>query len=204
MVENEAKIQEMKVPRITLKETILGVLSLAGHHTWKERWTKWKESWKTWRILWGEQIMWIILSTGLIPPLSHPSQIIPTLPSLKCLPWIHMMGRWPLRSHCHFQNNYASSRCSKRNYCKAFPTTLKGPAKVCFSKLPPNIISLSYLWLQDYPWRFRSSAPLMTRECNNFYNTGSWDSSRNNTNRKYERVFWVQNPRNKRGTLFSL
>ena len=63
---------------------------------------------------------------------------------------------------------------------------------------------LSYLWLQDHPWRFRSSAPLMTREGNNFYSTRSWDSSRNNTGRGYERAFWVQNPRYKEGTLFSL
>jgi len=37
MVENEAKIQEMKVLRITLKETNLGVLSLTGYHFWRER-----------------------------------------------------------------------------------------------------------------------------------------------------------------------
>ena len=60
------------------------------------------------------------------------------------------------------------------------------------------------LWLQDHRWKFRSSAPLMIREGSNFYNTGSWDSSRNNTDRRYERSFLVQNPRYKEGTLFSL
>ena len=65
-------------------------------------------------------------------------------------------------------------------------------------------LKLSCLWLQDHPWKLRSSAPLMTREGSNFYNTGSWDISRNNTGRKYERTFWVQNPRYKEGTLFSL
>ena len=63
---------------------------------------------------------------------------------------------------------------------------------------------LSYLWLQDYSWRFRSSAPLMTREGSNFYNIRSWDFSRKNIGRRYERAFWVQNPKHKRGTLFSL
>ena len=63
---------------------------------------------------------------------------------------------------------------------------------------------LSYLWVQDHFWKFRSSAPLMTREDSNFYNTGSWDFSRNNTSRRYERDFWIQNPRYKKGTLFSL
>ena len=63
---------------------------------------------------------------------------------------------------------------------------------------------LSCLWLQDHLWRFRSSTPLMTREGSNFYNIGSWDFSRNNTDRRYERRFWVQNPRYKEGTLFSL
>ena len=63
---------------------------------------------------------------------------------------------------------------------------------------------LSCLWLQDHPSRFRSLAPLMTREGSNFYNIGSWDSSRNNTGRRYERAFWVQNPKYKEGTLFSL
>ena len=63
---------------------------------------------------------------------------------------------------------------------------------------------LSCLWLQDHLWRFRLSVALMTREGSNFYNTGSWDSSRNNTDRRYERSFWVQNPRYKEGTLFSL
>ena len=63
---------------------------------------------------------------------------------------------------------------------------------------------LSCLWLQDYPWKFRLSAPLMTIEGSNFYNTRSWDFSRNNTGRKHERAFWVQNPRYKRGTLLSL
>ena len=58
--------------------------------------------------------------------------------------------------------------------------------------------------LQDHPWRFRSSAPLMTREGNNFYNTGSWNSSRNNIGRRHKRAFWVQNPRYKGDTLFSL
>ena len=101
------------------KRDSLGVPLLVGYHIWRERWTKWKESWKTWRILWGEQIMWITSSTGLIFPLLRPSQIIPSLPSLKCLPWIHMMGRWPLRSYCHFQNNHASSRCSIRNYVQS-------------------------------------------------------------------------------------
>ena len=37
--------------------------------------------------------MWITSSTELIFPLLRPSQIIPSLLSLKCLPWIHMMGR---------------------------------------------------------------------------------------------------------------
>ena len=63
---------------------------------------------------------------------------------------------------------------------------------------------LSYLWLQDHPWRFRSSTPLMTREGSNFYNTGSWDSSKNNAGSRHQRAFWVQNPRYKRGTLISL
>ena len=63
---------------------------------------------------------------------------------------------------------------------------------------------LSCLWLQEGLWRFRLSVALMTREGSNFYNTGSWDSSRNNTDRRYERSFWVQNPRYKEGTLFSL
>ena len=63
---------------------------------------------------------------------------------------------------------------------------------------------LSYLWLQDHPWRFRSSAPLMAREGSNFYNTRSWDSSRNNTGRRHKRAFWIQNPKYKRDTLFSL
>ena len=63
---------------------------------------------------------------------------------------------------------------------------------------------LSYFWLQDHPWRFRLLAPLMTREGNNFYKTESWDSSRNNTGRRHKRAFWVQNPRCKRGPLFSL
>ena len=63
---------------------------------------------------------------------------------------------------------------------------------------------LSYLWLQDHPWRFRSSTPLMTREGSNFYNTGSWDSSKNNIGSRHQRAFWVQNPRYKRGTLISL
>ena len=48
---------------------------------------------------------------------------------------------------------------------------------------------VSCLWLQDHPWRFRSSAPLMTREGSNFYNIGSWDSSRNNTGRRHKRAF---------------
>ena len=43
-----------------------------------------------------------------------------------------------------------------------------------------------------------------SKEGNNFYNTRSRDSSRNNTGRRYERVFWVQNPRYKGGTLLSL
>ena len=43
------------------------------------------------------------------------------------------------------------------------------------------------LRLQDHPWRFRLSVPLMTREGSNFYNTESWDSSRNNTGRRHER-----------------
>ena len=34
------------------------------------------------------------------------------------------------------------------------------------------------MWLQDHPWRFRSSASLITREGSNFYNTGSRDFSR--------------------------
>ena len=63
---------------------------------------------------------------------------------------------------------------------------------------------LSCLWLQDHPWRFRSSAPLMTREGSNFFNTRSWDCSGNNISRRYERAFWVQNSWYKRGTLFSL
>ena len=63
---------------------------------------------------------------------------------------------------------------------------------------------LSCLWLQDHSWRFRSSTPLMAREDSNFYNTGSWDSLRNNTGRIYKRAFLVQNPRYKRGTLFPL
>ena len=61
---------------------------------------------------------------------------------------------------------------------------------------------LSYLWLQDHPWRFRSSTPLMTSDGSNFYNTGSWVSSRNNTSRRYERVFWIQNPRYKKRHTF--
>ena len=75
--------------------------------------------------------------------------------------------------------------------------TLKLHSKVYQQKL-------SCLWLQEGLWRFRLSVALMTREGSNFYNTGSWDSSRNNTDRRYERSFWVQNPRYKEGTLFSL
>ena len=64
---------------------------------------------------------------------------------------------------------------------------------------------LSCLWLQDHPWKFRSSAPLMTREGSNFYNTGFWDSSRNNTDRRHERAFWVETlDLQKRHTLLSL
>ena len=48
---------------------------------------------------------------------------------------------------------------------------------------------LSCLWLQDHSWRFRSTAPLMTREGNNFCKTGSWDSLRNNIGRRPERAF---------------
>ena len=63
---------------------------------------------------------------------------------------------------------------------------------------------LSYLWLQDHPWRFRSSAHLMIREGSNFYNTRSWDFSGNNTSRRHEKAFWVQNARYKGGILYSL
>ena len=44
----------------------------------------------------------------------------------------------------------------------------------------------------------------MSREGSNFYNIGFWDSLRNNTGRRHEKTFWVQNPRYKRDTLFSL
>jgi len=49
-----------------------------------------------------------------------------------------------------------------------------------------------------------SSTPLMTRKGSNFYNTESGDVSKNNTGRRHERDFWVQNPGYKRGSLFSL
>ena len=60
--------------------------------------------------------------------------------------------------------------------------TLRSHSKVLQHKF-------SCLWLQDHPWRFRLSAPLMTGEGSNFYNTGSWDSSRNNTDRRHKRAF---------------
>ena len=82
--------------RIMLKETSLEVPLLVGYHIWKGRWTKWIEPWSRWRIPWGEQIMWMTSSIGLIPPSLRPSRVIPYLPSSKCLPRIHMMGRMAL------------------------------------------------------------------------------------------------------------
>ena len=55
--------------------------------------------------------------------------------------------------------------------CKAFPTTLKGPARVWFSKMPPNTVSsfeeLSMLFVNNFiggQRNKRSSSSLLTIE----------------------------------------
>lgn len=55
--------------------------------------------------------------------------------------------------------------------CRAFPTTLKGPAQVCFSKIPPNTVSsfeeLSKMFVNNFIRRQRhkrSSSILLTIE----------------------------------------
>ena len=55
--------------------------------------------------------------------------------------------------------------------CKAFPTTLEGPARVWFSKIPPNIVSsfeeLSKLFVNNFiegQRHKRSSSSLLTIE----------------------------------------
>ena len=43
--------------------------------------------------------------------------------------------------------------------------------------------------LKNHPWKFRSLAPLMTSDGNNFYSTGSWVSSKLIAGKRFKRVF---------------
>ena len=46
--------------------------------------------------------------------------------------------------------------------------------------------------LKDHPWKFRSLAPLMTSDGNNFYSTGSWVSSKLIAGKRFKRVFGIE------------
>ena len=137
------------------KEISPKVPSLIGYHTWRERWIKWKEPWRRWRTPWGGQITWKTLSIRLILPSSCLSQVTPYPPNSRCLPWTHIMECKIFCDHIAiFKTTMHLQGVPDEIMCKVFPTTLKGPARVWFGKLPPNTITsfqeISNLFINNF------------------------------------------------------
>ena len=70
-----------------------------------------------------------------------------------------------------FKTTMHLQRVPNKIMCKAFPTTLKGPTRVCFNKIPPNTVSsfeeLSKLFVNNFiggQRHKRSSSSLLTIE----------------------------------------
>ena len=86
--------------------------------------------------------MWMTSSTGQIPPFiasitGHPLPSKFKMPTLDSYDGTHD----PYDHIATFKTTMHLQGVLDEIMCKAFPMTLKGPARVWFEKLPPNIIT---------------------------------------------------------------
>ena len=161
------------IPKVKKKPETLnlrvsqGVPLRVGYCIWKRRWTRWEGLWMRWERIWEEQIQWRTDSpfTALIN--GHPLPPKFKTPSLDSYDGTHD----PFDHIATFKTTMHLQGVLDEIMCRAFPTTLKGPARVWFSKIPSNSVSsfeeLSKLFVNNFiggQRHKRSSSSLLTIE----------------------------------------
>ena len=132
----------MKGLRTMLKETIPEVLSLVEYHIWRGRWTRWKEPRKRWRIPWGanhvDDLIHKTDSSFIASITNHPLTSKFKMPILDSYDGTHD----PWNYIAMFKTTMHLQGVPDEIMCKASPTILKCLARIWFSKLPLNTLTL--------------------------------------------------------------
>ena len=147
------KIEEILSPRPSQR-----ALLHEGCHTWRKRWIRWGRLW----MRWGRTDSPFTASIN-----GHP------LPPKFKMPFLDSYdGTRDLFNHITtFKTTMHLQGVPDEIMCRAFLTTLNGPARVWFSKIPPNTVSsfkdLSKLFFNNFiggQRHKRSSSSLLTIE----------------------------------------